>query len=88
MGDEKLPSEDHRTASEILQRLVGTKYRGNLEGLKHHQYLISQKTFVAYSDKKLTENSYKALWLKAERFEAWANQVGRQLRVEGWTNEE
>ena len=84
LGDEKLSGDDHNQAADALRRLLNTRVVTAQDGINHLQYLVSRKSFVAYGSERLSENEFRRLVIRAERFAKWANGIGKQLRIEGW----
>jgi hypothetical protein len=87
LGDDELSSDDHRRAMAKLERLI-PKQVIDRSGLSQLQGLLSDKSQVAYGRRKMTPRDLKALATRAERFARWANEVGRQLKIEGWRDGE
>jgi hypothetical protein len=88
LGDQRLSSDDHKKAVDVLQSLLNSNRIKEQNGLRHFKLLLSKKTRVAYSDHPLSLTERKDLITAAERFEAWTNQVGKQLNLEGWTHDD
>ena len=84
LGDENVASEDHQTASNSLRLLLKDKAFGGDKGLRHLESLLSRKSLVAYSSRRMDANDLEEIFLQAERYATWANSMGRTLRVEGW----
>jgi len=87
LGDERLASDNHDQAADSLRRLLQAKRVELGGGLNHLQYLLGRKSGVAYGDERLSNNELRKLILGAERFSAWANDMGKLLEVEGWTDD-
>jgi len=87
MGDEKLASDNHDQAVDSLRKLLAPKGLKLGNGLNHLKELLSSKSGVAYGDKRLSDNELRGLILGAERFSAWANEMGKLLKLEGWTDD-
>jgi hypothetical protein len=88
LGDQKLSADDHKQAADSLHRLLAEKKLDDQAGFKHLQFLLSKKTLVTYSARRLEHTDYETLFTKAERFAQWADRIGNQLRIEGWQNGE
>jgi hypothetical protein len=88
LGDARLSSDDHRSAADTLQGLLKSTRVKEQKGLRHFKLLLSKKSRVAYSDQPLSLTECKDLITAAERFEVWANQVGKHLNLEGWTHDD
>ena len=86
LGESKLTAEDHKMAADELQRLLSSKDLEDQTGFTHLRYLISKKSLVAYGNRRLDHSDYEALFTKAERFARWADRLGNQLRIEGWSH--
>jgi hypothetical protein len=87
LGDEKLASDNHQQAADSLRRLLQAKRVELGNGLNHLKDLLSSKSGVAYGDKRLSDNELRSLILGAERFSAWANDMGKRLKLEGWRDD-
>ncbi len=86
LGDERLANDDHDQAADSLRRLLQARKTELGNGLTHPQYLLGRKSGVAYGNERLSDNERKLI-LGAERFSAWANDMGKLLRLEGWTDD-
>lgn len=51
------------------------KARIQADGIKHLSSLVSAKTDVSYGDKDVDKEKAEILYVAAERFQAWAEQV-------------
>jgi len=87
LGDDKLTGDDHNQAVDALRRLLNTRKVTTQDGIDHFRYLISKKSFVAYGNVRLSDNEFRRLVIRAERFAKWANGVGLQLKIEGWNHD-
>ena len=87
LGDERLYGDDHREALKSLRRLLRATRLNDESGLPHFEYLLSMKTFVAYSDKRLDRSRVRLISLNAERFANWISKTARHLKLEGWTDD-
>ncbi|HEY5328914.1 MAG TPA: hypothetical protein VIJ79_03440 [Acidobacteriaceae bacterium] len=88
LGGGNLPDTDHNRAADSLQKLLPSIGTVNQSGLAHFRYLLSKKHVVTYGDRRLERTDYEALFIRAERFARWADTIGRQLRIEGWKNDD
>ena len=88
LGDESLAADDHRKTSNALQQLIPAKLLADRSGLGHLDYLIANKSSVAYQDERLTALRSEKMAIKAERFAAWADRAGRQLGIGGWQHDD
>jgi hypothetical protein len=87
LGGTELSSDDHRSATrELQQRLTARKYE-KLAGVTRLARLLSDKSEVAYGSNPVAVTTFKSIIQQAERFAAWAEQTGRELRIEGWRDE-
>ncbi len=84
LGDESLVSEDHRNAADALRRLLQNKRESNVDGVNRFEKLVAKKNLIAYGNKRLDRNDFESVYTNAERFAKWANDIGSQLRIEGW----
>jgi hypothetical protein len=87
LGDVKLGVDDHSKAADALKRVLALKVVDDETGLGHLRYLLSNKSLVAYGDQRINAKDFEMLFTKAERFVAWANRIGMQLKIEGWTDD-
>ena len=85
LGDEKLANDNHDQAAITLRRLLMERNVDPGNGMVHLQYVLGRKSGVAYGDERLSDNELRRLILGAERFSAWANDMGKRLELEGWT---
>ena len=83
----KLGVDDHSKAADALKRVLALKVVDDETGLGHLRYLLSNKSLVAYGDQRINAKDFEMLFTKAERFVAWANRIGMQLKIEGWTDD-
>jgi len=56
-------------------------------GLGHLRYLLSNKSLVAYGDERISAKDFEMVLTKAERFAKWANRIGREMKIEGWIDD-
>jgi hypothetical protein len=87
LGDVKLGVDDHSKAADALKRVLALKVVDDETGHGHLRYLLSNKSLVAYGDQRINAKDFEMLFTKAERFVAWANRIGMQLKIEGWTDD-
>lgn len=87
LGDEKLQNDTHDQAANSLRQLLLARKTEIGGGLSHFQYLLGRKSVVTYGNERLSDNELRRLVLGAERFSAWANDLGKRLSVEGWTDD-
>jgi hypothetical protein len=88
LGEQKLSADDHSKAVDALKNVLPSKQASDQAGFGHLRFLLSQKSRVAYGSQTLTAKELEMLLTKAERFVGWANTVGRQLKIEGWTDDD
>jgi hypothetical protein len=89
LGDGQLSADDHQNAVDALQRLLlAETAMDDMAGFKHLRFLLSKKTLVAYGDRRVEHTEYEALVTKAARFAAWADRIGRRLKIEGWEDDD
>ena len=86
LGSDTLSSDDHRYAVSDLEQLVSKKRISDRTGITQLAGLLSKKSKVAYGSKRLAIQDFSDLVTKAERFVRWANNVGKELKIEGWRN--
>ncbi|MBB6144613.1 hypothetical protein HNQ77_002569 [Silvibacterium bohemicum] len=84
LGDDNVSADDHREAVSRLEQLLRDKRYPKLDGLKRLSDLIGDKNAIAYGSKRVAQEKFKALTDRAERFAAWAEITGADLKIEGW----
>lgn len=84
LGDEFLVSEDHRTAAAALRKLIQGRKEANVDGVGRFEKLVAKKSLIAYGSKRLDRTDFESVYTNAERFAKWANDLGSQLKIEGW----
>jgi hypothetical protein len=84
LGDEDLSADDHREAFSRLERLLKDRRYAKLDGAKRLRTLIGEKAAVAYGSTGVQEKMSKLLAEQAERFAAWAETTGVELKIGGW----
>ncbi len=87
LDDYDLSADDHLDAAGDLEKLLATRRFDDRAGLKHLRGLLKKKSLVAYGSHHLNVQDFRDLVTKAERFEIWANKVGRELKIEGWRDD-
>ena len=88
LGEENLSDDNHNQTAVALRRLLNARNVREQNGIDHLQYLVSRKSLVSYGDERLSENEFRGLVTKAERFAKWANGIGKRLRIEGWNHDD
>ncbi len=84
LGNESTARKDHRTRRSELEALLKKLRYDDVQGLRHLENLISNKTRIAYSADQLHEKMAADMTRHAERFAIWANRTGVALGVDGW----
>jgi hypothetical protein len=87
LGATSLSSDDHRSAAQELQDLLTARRYERSDGVARLARLLSNKSAVAYGAQPVPETKFKSIIDQAERFAAWAEKTGRELRIDGWRNE-
>jgi hypothetical protein len=64
--------QDHRVAVAELERISRKHRIGNLNGIGHLRWLVSEKTKIAYSSQRLDDALVRMSVTRAERFQSWA----------------
>jgi len=82
-----LTSDDHSAAAETLKRVLTSRGYEKVDGVERLKRLLGSKTAVAYGQDVVQITKLQSLILQAERFAAWAETVGKDLRIEGWSDE-
>lgn len=85
LGDSNLAHSDHRRAADILKSTLPSWF-ADTQGLQHLRKLLSRKSSLEYSEWMPSTTDLRDLVTAALRFEAWANQAGKLLKLEGWLN--
>jgi len=88
LGDDTLYTEDHRRALAALKRLLSGERLKDRTGFGHFEYLLSMKSLVSYSGKRLDKKRCQEIANHAERFANWVSKIARELTVEGWTHDD
>ena len=65
-------------AVRITEKLCNSK-RLNGDGINQLKKLVKEKSRVSYGDQKTTTEVAQVLSIAAERFEAWANNILKEL---------
>ncbi len=86
LGENQLLAEHHHAAISNLEALLAVRHFSYLTGLTQLRFLISLKSSTSYGTKRAAPNTQRLIMTKAERFASWVNGVGKQLKLEGWTN--
>jgi hypothetical protein len=87
LGDDKLASDDHSRSSDVLKKLLASRQYGKLEGIEKLSRILGSKSDVAYGRELTQVSKVKSLILQTERFVLWAEATGKELNIEGWTDE-
>lgn len=64
--------QDHAAAATGLEKIVKRHRIGDLRGVNHFRWLLSQKTHIAYSRNRLDDALVRLSVDRAEKFQAWA----------------
>ena len=88
LGDRELAGEDHRSAASALRKLMAHRSNTVGQGTAHLEKLIAEKSSVAYGSSRLEAKDYQTVTMHAERYASWANRMGRELKIEGWINDD
>jgi hypothetical protein len=86
LGGERLSSDDHVTAVEELRSQLAMRKTDARDGPNRLQRLVGCKTKVAYGPVQ-SGLDFAKIVQDAQRFAAWAESIGKTLRIEGWRNE-
>jgi hypothetical protein len=84
MGCANVSLDDHQSAARDLKSRLVSRNHVNRKGLGHLEKLLSGKNRVQYDSVTVRENEVEDIVKHAERFARWAEESGRQLRIEGW----
>jgi hypothetical protein len=84
LGSPKVSSDDHRkAAADLKSRLLKRRF-SDLGGIHQLASLLSEKSSVSYSSNELRRQDAEVIVQQTERFMAWAEAVGKKLKVQGW----
>jgi len=86
LGDSDLSAEDHQKAVGRLRQVLADKKVEDLRGVQRFSGIVGKKSTIAYSRNRTSDNDLKSIVESCQRFSAWINQIGKQLKVEGWGN--
>ena len=88
LGDAEIAADDHqKAAGRLKQALVGMKVKNlDLNGVDRFKTLVGKKSAIAYGKGRTSESDLKEIVESSQRFSAWINQLGKQLKLEGWGN--
>ncbi|MGH9600106.1 MAG: hypothetical protein ACRD27_09590 [Terracidiphilus sp.] len=84
LGSGKLSSEDHQSAAGELRSLLAARRSERQQGADRLEKLLSKKSRIAYARDATGDAEIKLIVQQAERFAAWAESTGKELRIEGW----
>jgi len=70
--------DDHKTAAISTEKSCRVR-KLNTAGIVHLKTLIEKKTAYSYGNSAVTSEQAQAVSIKAERFEAWVNQIIKEL---------
>ena len=84
LGSSRLASENHSNATGDLKSRLDSKNYSRLDGLTRLRTLLSRKSKVAYGAVHVGSVESEEIVKQAQRFAFWAEEAGRQLRIEGW----
>ncbi len=87
LGDENLSNSDHSRAADLLQQKLPS-WVEDLKGIRHFRKLLSKKSDLEYDKWRPSATDSNDLVTAAIRFEIWANHIGKQLNLEGWTHDD
>jgi hypothetical protein len=84
LGAAKLSANDHSSVVNDMDRLIPPNRIRDRSGLEQLKILLAKKSAVAYGDGRIAAQDMKALTTRAERFARWANNIAKELKIEGW----
>ena len=84
MGSNGVSSDDHRSAARELNRMLTDRNFDKPQGADRLAKLLGKKRGIEYSAHALKENTAGDIVDQAQRFAAWAEEIGRKLKIEGW----
>jgi hypothetical protein len=87
LGSDSLSSDDHQSAARDLKSLLVERKFEKHQGTDRLVKLLGKKSKIAYSGDTASEGEIKDIVLQARRFAFWAEAVGKELRIEGWSND-
>jgi hypothetical protein len=74
-------AQDHIEAAGRLQKECGRRQRA-ADGIKHLRWLVGNKDFFAYDDKRVSLDDAKEAQTKAQRFFTWAFKVFPEIAID------
>ena len=80
LGGARPRGENHREAVTALKRIC-TQAGIDHRGITHFQRLLNAKTDISYGDKQVDVERVTALYMAAERFQAWAERILQRREV-------
>lgn len=86
LGDPELSADDHKLAVRRLEKAIPAKHIQDKTGIQRFNALVGSKTVIAYGKGRINDNDLKSLVESSQRFSAWINRLGKELKVEGWGN--
>ena len=84
LGNENKATASHINRKIELEKLLNQIGYKDIQGLKHLDSLIGNKTKIAYSADLLTEKTVTDMAIHAQRFANWAARAANALDAEGW----
>jgi hypothetical protein len=75
----KSKHQDHLAAVTELERLSRKHHVGNLNGIGHLRWLVSEKTRIAYSSQRLDDALVRMSVSRAERFQSWVYNYFKEI---------
>ena len=82
-GAKGLTSGDHHTAVNALRQFLRPN---QVDGLRHLKQLLAKKSAIAYGSRRLAYEDYEDVLSRTERFIRWANRIGSEMNVGGWSD--
>lgn len=87
LGAKSLSSDGHNTAINELSSLLADRKFQSKDRTDRLKRLLAKKSRIAYAGVVPDRKEFFAIVQDAESFAAWAESLGRELRIEGWPND-
>ena len=87
LGSETVSSDDHGKAATDLRSLLSAQRVERPQGLGHLEKLLGKKSRIAYAREASDVGDIEQIVQHAERFAAWAEKLGKALRIKGWEDD-
>jgi hypothetical protein len=86
MGCDDVSLDNHLGAANDLKARLASRKFENFQATRRLGRLLSSKNRVSYAAMAPRESEIEDILKQAERFAFWAEETGKQLQIEGWSN--